>query len=321
MDSLPSFGTAIPSILMPTFKAFVPHLLSNKSSIHSIDRHTHTYGSHPRQQLDLYLPQGTDDSKSPILIFLYGGGLTRGDKIMAHLPEGLVYHNLGAFYAKAGLTTIIMDYRRVNDAAAGTGEDAVFPSGGEDIATMLEWLEGYLSKTGEKRDVFLMGNSAGGLHISTFLLARDFLELRRKIVAGEGLVKLRGGILVSVPFHFKQASDARTDMLDRYYGSVKAADELCPYGLLSAVEKRGHVEEEAIPNLLVLLASLDPVDEIGQPNKDFYSLAKELKGEKVDWIDMPGHNHISPPLGLMSGDEKAEQWGKDVVEWIGRIRA
>jgi hypothetical protein len=38
----------------------------------------------------------------------------------------------------------------------------------------------------------------------------------------------------------------------------------------------------------------------------------------VEFMWIRGHNHISPPLALMSGDEVGEEWGEDVVGWEGR---
>lgn len=314
MEDIPLYGTAIQQCLLPTFKAFGPLLVANKASIQSIPRTTYKYGTNARQNLDFYPPHSSSDS--PILFFLYGGGLTRGDKILAHMPEGLAYHNLGTFFAKAGYTTIIMDYRRVNDAELGTGEDAVFPSGGEDIATALRWLEGHLKESGSaQRDVFLMGNSAGALHVTTFLLAPQFVNARKKILSGDGQIKLKGGILVSAPCHFQQALAGRAGMLKNYYGGAEEVEKRCPHGLLESFEAGG-----SAPRLLILIAEYDPEDEIVVSNKDFYKLAREKLGEdKVDWVDMPGHNHISPPLALSTGDAKGEKWGNDVVAWMQRL--
>jgi acetyl esterase/lipase len=80
----------------------------------------------------------------PILIFLYGGGLTGGERTpsAAAIPDSLVYANLGAFFASQGFVTLIPDYRRVEDTKAGTVEDAVYASGAEDLASVLACVEG-----------------------------------------------------------------------------------------------------------------------------------------------------------------------------------
>ncbi|CAD6441884.1 df9ff971-06fe-425b-a800-f5dd901ee745 [Sclerotinia trifoliorum] len=307
-------GTAIMDVVFPTTKIMVPNLLKNKSSILSVPRSTHSYGSHPRHTLDLY-PSSSTSSSSPILIYLYGGGLVYGDKIL-DIPvlENLVYHNLGAFFAKRGITTIIPDYRRVDTEAGGEG--AIYPSGAEDISTVLQWLSktDLLDGKGNKRDVYLMGNSAGGLHIATYLLEPRYLE-ERKSWQGESNVSLKGFVGVGVPYNFDGALADRKETLDRYYGSDENIETKSPYGLLKVVgESKKSRDELGIPKLLVLYSEWDPVDEILKSNHDFVKLAEEAWGEKIEVIEIQGHNHISPPMALSSGE--GEEWGEQAARWI-----
>jgi len=39
-----------------------------------------TYGSHPRQVYDLYLPEGRSNEKTKVIVLVHGGGWTSGDK-------------------------------------------------------------------------------------------------------------------------------------------------------------------------------------------------------------------------------------------------
>jgi hypothetical protein len=307
-----SAGQAIPAILPGTMKTFVPLLMKNKAAIHAIPPVTEDYGSHPRQKLDLYLPK-EDSESSPILAFFYGGGLVRGDKIIPQIPEDLAFANLGSFFATRGITTVIADYRRVNSATGG--EDAVFPSGGEDVSLVLKWLETYAASG--KRDVYIWGNSAGGVHISTFLFEPRFLEQRKFYASSKGAITLKGAIEQSVPLHFKNAHDERFDTLKLYYGSMDQVSQRCAYGLFEAIAKSGKSREEiGVPKVLVLLGEYDPDDEICQPTEDFVALWKKTWQNGIDFIMMEGHNHISPPFALLSKDVKGEKWGEDVVKWI-----
>jgi hypothetical protein len=307
-----SSGQSIQDILVPTFKIFTTLLLKNKEAILSIPRKEESYGPHPRQKLDFYLPTQKSD-KSPILVFFYGGGLVRGDKIVPTVPEGLLYHNLGSFFAQRGITTIIADYRRVNSEFGG--EDAEFPSGGDDVSLVMKWLEGFEHKG--SGNVAVMGNSAGGVHLSTFLLAPQYLEQRISLAAGEKGLKFVGGIALGVSFHFKSAERGRKNVLDTYYGDAKGLEEKCPYGLLETIAKTGKSREETgVPNLLLLLGEFDPEDEIGQPMRDFANLGKETWGTWVELKTIKGQNHISPPLALLCSDVEGEKWGEDVDEWI-----
>ena len=307
-----SAGASIPTILPPTFKIFTPLLIKNKAAIQAISPTTESYGSHPRQKLDIY-PSSQNAKDTPILVFFYGGGLVRGDKRLPVMPEGLVYHNLGTFFASRGITTIIPDYRRVNSESGG--EDAVYPSGGEDVSLVFKWLEKFAAS--DKRDVFVMGNSAGGLHISTFMLEPRFLEQRKALIAGQNGIMWKGAIELAVPFHFKSAHADRSAMLMEYYGSEQNAKDHCPYGLLEAIGKTGKSRQETgVPNVLILVGEFDPADEISKPTEDFVTLEKKTWGDGADFKRIPGHNHISPPVALMTGDKNAEEWGEDVAKWV-----
>ncbi|KAG0645372.1 Isoprenylcysteine methylesterase 2 [Hyphodiscus hymeniophilus] len=310
-----STGQAIQDILMPTLEITIPLLLKNKEAILSIQRKEETYGRHPRQKLDIYLPV-ENPVKSPILIFFYGGGLIRGDKIVPTVPEQLLYHNVGSFFAQRGIATIIADYRRVNSPFGG--EDAVYPSGGDDVSLVLKWLGGFEHKG--SGNVVIMGNSAGGIHISTFLLAPQYLEQRQNLAAGEKGIKLVGAVGLGVPFHFKSAEAGRANALETYYGDATGIKEKCPYGLLKAIENAGKPRGEVgVPNMLLLLGEFDPEDEIGQPNHDFAELCEKIWSTGTELKIIEGHNHISPPPFLMTGQADGEKWAEDVAEWIKRL--
>jgi len=317
MDKITTMGTPIFTVMGPTRQLLTPKLFENESSIRSIPRVEYNYGAHPRQKLDWY---SASNSSAPILIFCYGGGLIHGDKIVVADPD-LVYANLGSFFAQRGYTTIVADYRRVN--SPGKGEDAVFPSGGEDVALVLKWLEKHLQESGDaKRDVFLLGNSAGALHISTFLLEPRWKEERMEFIGDKSTVKLRGATLLAMPAHFDEAAENRTGMLKDYYGSVEACKRLCPYGLLkSAIETKKSQKETGVPPVLSIVAEFDPADEIVRPNDDFAELWKKGWGAGFEYRVIPKHNHISPPYTLLTGDEEAEKWGVDLVEWMDEQQA
>jgi hypothetical protein len=307
-----SKGQGIFDILEPTFKIYGALLSKpeNKAAVLAVPSTTESYGPHARQKLDIYRAPN-DSSSTPILVFFYGGGMVRGDKISPQL--NLVYHNLGAFFASRGITTIIPDYRRVNSPFGG--EDAVFPSGGEDVSLALKWVEKFDTST--KRNVVIMGNSAGGVHISTFLFEPSFLEQREKYVATESSILLKGAIELAAPFHFGDAPVGRNDMLLTYYGSEEGYKAHCPYGLMETVVKSGKSREEAgVPKVLVLLGEWDPGNEIRKPGRDFVELWKNIWGGDIDFEILEGHNHISPPLALMAGESAGEKWGEELAKWI-----
>jgi hypothetical protein len=70
------------------------------------------------------------------------------------------------------------------------------------VSLVLKRLEDYYGLGSEKKDVYIMGNSAGGVHISTFLFAGKFLGQRRKYEEGGKGLELKGAIRVGRPAPF-----------------------------------------------------------------------------------------------------------------------
>lgn len=245
-------------------------------------------------------------------MFLYGGGLVRGEKINPNFAEGLVYRNLGHFFAQElGTPVVIIDYRLLSHGA-------VFPSGGSDLANAIDWISGHFQEEHPQGlDLFIMGNSAGGIHLSTFLLAPDFAPKRRQIIKpSEPTTRLQGAILLSVPFHFGQADASRQDVLATYFKGDPQS--LSPYGLLKSGIQNGSIQDLKDLPVLSITGSLDPEDEILVPNKDFqdeWQKSESIKS-RIQVVSIEGHNHISPVLSLGTGVEAEEAWGQHVVDFI-----
>lgn len=314
MEHLPAFGTAISEVVMPTFKAYVPLLMANAPAIKSTKRETFTYGPHPRQALDVYTPS-TNPETAPVFVFIYGGGLVQGEKILPMIPGELVHANVGHFLAeKMGCIAVIPDYRLISHGAK-------FPSGGEDVDLVVRWIKENF--TG-KRELFVMGNSAGGIHMSTWLYSPVFTESVTSVTSEDAPLRLRGVVQLSVPFHFRAAMAERSDVLNTYYGDE--IEEHCPLGLLEAIEKS---EKKAHPalgiNTLVLNGTLDPEDEILEPKRDFVKTYQRILPSdqaKLLTIEMmEGQNHISPPLSLATNKPKEEAWGYQLRDWMQSIKA
>lgn len=321
MEQLVPLGTAIHDVAPKTFAIYQPLLVRNAAAITSTPHKSFSYGPHSRQTLDVYYPSlpGTDDQKASgaILIFLHGGGLVRGSKTIPNYAQGLAHANIGHFFAsKYKYTTVIPDYRLISHGAK-------YPSGGEDVALLVDWVSKNLVSN-EKRserpiDLFAMGNSAGGLHLSTWLFDRDFEKSRAKVVDGnESPVALKGAAFLSVPFHFRQALADWAKVLETYYGDH--INEHSPLGLLEAAQKQQ--QQELLPGVRVLVINgeLDPDDEILLPKRDFVEAwDKDRKTLTVDM--MKGQNHISPALSLGTDIGHEEAWGHQVAQWIESVRS
>ncbi|KIW25141.1 uncharacterized protein PV07_10805 [Cladophialophora immunda] len=314
MESLPQLGKAIAQVLLPTYQVYTPLLLRQADTIKSTARQTFSYGKHPRQHLDLYTPSKTTNSKigKSVLIFLYGGGFVRGDKINPNFPEGLVYANVGHFFAEnLGVKVIIPDYRLIS-------HDATFPSGGQDLELVIEWAKEHMGHDASSpTNLFIMGNSAGGVHLATYLFAPDFRGNRQKQFKGDApALKLSGVIFLAAPFHFDRAIAERAQTLQAYFGNN--VRDRSPLGLLRACKKDGSIDDlKAVP-AMVLYGGLDPQDEILTPKNDFVKewIETDAVANELTVLKIEGHNHISPVLALGTGISKEEAWGRQVVEFI-----
>ncbi|EME47117.1 hypothetical protein DOTSEDRAFT_85691 [Dothistroma septosporum NZE10] len=268
MDQLPSFGTAISDVIGPTLETYEPLLIQNASKIRSLSSETHKYGPHPRQQLDVY-----------------------------HTPTPKLINRRQTHY---GYSTVIPDYRLVHQ------HDAVFPSGGEDL--VVEWIVKNAETLGaEGVDLFIMGNSAGGVHLSTFLLCERFAGTRRKVLGDVGRVRLKD----------------RAEVLETYFGGDHVGKS--PLGLLRSARGRGSLDIlKSKMRVFVLNGELDPEDEIMKP-RDAFVAEWEKIGTKESRMalavdTMRGQNHVSPFCSLGTGIERGEAWGHQVGTFRDDIR-
>jgi hypothetical protein len=204
---------------------------------------------------------------------------------------------------------------------------ARFPSGGEDVALAVDWINSNLKELGgyeSKRDLFIMGNSAGGVHLSTYLFGPGFAESKKQIL-GQDVgcsVQLRAAVFLGVPFHFRGADKSREDVLNTYYGDRRAED--CPLGLLKSFTERNSVSD-SLPGVkfLVLTSKLDPEDEILRSSQDFVDAWNANPSSATSTLlaaSVGDHNHISPVLGLGTGIPREEAWGIQVSDFCESAR-
>ncbi|KAI1262330.1 Alpha/Beta hydrolase protein [Xylariaceae sp. FL1019] len=304
MDQIQAFGRG--DVLFPTFGVYKDLLLAKESDIKSARRETHTYGPDPRHVLDLYLPEEQPTGPEKVLVWLYGGNFYAGDRVYEPYANGLMYTNLGRFFTRFGFTVIIPDYRLLSHGAR-------YPSGGEDVKLVMDWIRDTLAAKEGYGDMnlFVLGNSAGAVHLSTFLFDPQFEEASENIIVskGEGAgVRLRGVIFLGAPFHWGGQDDEHC----RAYFGEDLVSERGPLGLLQAAYERGPCAKLESIEALIMVSELDP-QILFDAAEDF---KKVWKGGRVDQQILKGHNHISPPLGLCTGFEQEEAWGFQVVEWV-----
>jgi acetyl esterase/lipase len=110
-----------------------------------------TYGSLPRQRLDVYAPPAARGL--PVVIFWYGGSWSTGSKGS--------YRFVGSALANRGMIAVLPDYR--------VHPQVKFPDFLHDAATAVAWVQAHAREFGgDPQRIVLMGHSAGA-HIATFI--------------------------------------------------------------------------------------------------------------------------------------------------------
>lgn len=226
------------------------------------------YGPHERHRLDLY--RDGDASGLPVVLFVHGGGFVLGDKGDNGSWQNA---NVGRMLAGAGMLGAVMNYR--------LAPDHPWPAGSEDVGRALGWLKAHVAEHGgDPERIFLMGTSAGAVHVAGLTGLRPDLKTQ---VAG---LILLSGLYGYTPLDAKDL---------RYYAEGTADRDREPRKSLLA----------SGITMLLACAEHDPA-----------RFQMEFLGLEADCVTkegrMPcshiasGHNHYSIALHLGSSDRRFE---------------
>lgn len=111
-----------------------------------------SYGNHPRQMLDVYLPANRSSNRTKLFIWVHGGAWTDGDKSEFVQFKPWLEAELEDY------AFVSVNYRLYNIT---TGSNR-FPNQEEDIQNMMEYVKSRLDDWDLSNDVVLAGGSAGG---------------------------------------------------------------------------------------------------------------------------------------------------------------
>ncbi|KLO12392.1 alpha/beta-hydrolase [Schizopora paradoxa] len=294
IDSSVLLGT-----LQPSIEAFSPLLEKRREVIESVKRETFQYGATERQSLDVYYPAASETNKKPpILIYVYGGGFTTGERIYP-APLDLVHKNVGAFFAARGILTVIPDYR--------LSPQAVYPDPVEDVRDAFRYVVANLTEVGDTSRIFFAPHSAGGSIVLSMLLSENprFVEL------GEMKAHIRGVAPRGAGYHYdyKVIPKVVWPMMDKFYGSEELAGQRTPLQLLKVASME---TLDSFPHLFAMRSENEPPYII--PETEFVALFEQRTGRKVEINTAKGHVHMSAHLALNSGE--GEEWGEDLANWV-----
>lgn len=226
------------------------------------------YGQDARHRIDLYRtgPAASSPALRPVLLFVHGGGFRLGDKGGAdRWPNAAV----GRMAAQRGWLGAVMNYR--------LAPDHQWPAGGEDVLAAFDWLKAHAaSHGGDPERIFVMGTSAGSVHVATAL------QLRPDLAA-------RGLILLSGLYGYTDPDPRDLD----YMGDATLYSQRMPRDALTATQ---------LP-LLIATAEHDPE----RFQREFAGLIADRLARQGALPLMhygTGHNHYSLAMHLGTSDTK-----------------
>ncbi|MBO0766802.1 MAG: alpha/beta hydrolase [Hyphomicrobiaceae bacterium] len=229
------------------------------------------FGADERQALDLFVPDGPTAALRPVLMFVHGGGFLRGQR---RAPDSPFYDNIMLFAVHNGIVGVNTTYR--------LAPQHPWPAGAEDVASAVRWVgENIAAYGGDPKRVFLMGHSAGAVHVATYV-AHPGLR-------GEKDTGLAGAILVSGLYDFTAREPG--DGEKAYFGvdTSKYAERSSLSGLVAA----------QLP-LMTVHAELDPPPF----QEDAKQLNEELcrAGRCPRAVRLAKHSHMSETYAINTDD-------------------
>ncbi|HUN26882.1 MAG TPA: nuclear transport factor 2 family protein [Steroidobacteraceae bacterium] len=239
------------------------------------------YGPHERNVLDIFTAPAKGHAE-PVLVFIHGGGFSRGSKHTAGTP---FYDNIGLWAAAHGLVGVTMNYR--------LAPQFQFPSGIEDVTAAVRFLHRHIAAYGgDPHEIFLWGHSAGAAHVADYL-AHVATTAARPAVAG--------AILTSGFYDLGNQVSIWKD----YYGTdvSKYPERSSLPGLLKTPTP-----------LLVTDAELDPP--MMREQTDELTAARAKEGRPVERVFLPNHSHLSETYAVGTPDESLSA---PVLEFIRRV--
>jgi triacylglycerol lipase len=241
-----------------------------------------TYGSDARNVVDIFVPQ-TGAAGRPVLMFVHGGGMIRGNK---HPPGSAFYDNIMLFAAHHGMVGVNVEYR--------LAPEHPWPAGNEDLAAAIRLVADKAADLGaDPNRVFLMGHSAGATHVASYASHPEFHGPK-----GSGLA---GAILSSGGYDFTNGE--QSDGRSAYFGSDPA--------LLAQRSAVAGLVKTKIP-LMMSSAELDPPPIAAQSALLKDALCKSEHG-CVRSIVLPKHSHMSESYAINTADT---QLSDQILEFI-----
>lgn len=240
------------------------------------------YGAADRNLLDVFMPETTSPSR-PVLVFVHGGGFIAGNK---RGPGSPFYDNIMLWAVKNGFVGVNMTYR--------LAPQSPWPAAAEDLSAAVRWVaDNIASRGGEPARIYLMGHSAGAIHVATYLAHPEFWGPKGNGVAG--------AIIVSALYDM--TSVPASDGTKAYFGADSATYQQRSSfsGLLKAKTP-----------FMIAAAELDPPPFVNQFNLLKDGLCKSEHGCVRSFM-LPQHSHMSEVYSINTTDTRL---GNEILDFV-----
>ena len=241
------------------------------------------YGAADRNRLDVFMPESAS-SPRPVLIFVHGGAFVEGDK---RTPGSPFYDNIMLWAVKNGFVGVNMTYR--------LAPQSPWPAGAQDIASAVQWVANKVGERGgNPARVYLMGHSAGAVHVASYVSHPEFHKVK-----GGGLA---GAIMVSGFYDLTAMPLGGPERA--YFGSdpSRYAERSSLQGLVTT----------SIP-LMIVAAEIDPPVFLRQ-----FDLLKDATCKRASGcaraLILPQHSHMSEVYSINTADTRLTDHILDFVK-------
>ena len=240
------------------------------------------YGPAERHLLDVFAPE-TAANNRPVLIYVHGGAFVGGNK---RNPGSPFYDNIMLWAVKNGFVGINTTYR--------LAPSSPWPAGAEDLASVVKWTtEKIAGYGGDPARIYLMGQSAGAVHVAGYV---SHPELHK--VKGGGLA---GAIMISGIYDLTGSPLGDAELA--YFGSDPArhAERSSLKGLV-----------ESRTPLMITAAELDPPRFIEQYEQAKQATCKGTNGCARTFM-LPQHSHMSEVYAINTADSRLTD---EILEFV-----
>ncbi|MCC8980113.1 alpha/beta hydrolase [Bradyrhizobium acaciae] len=244
------------------------------------------YGPAERHLLDVFAPD-TAAAPRPVLIYIHGGGFVAGNK---RGPGSPFYDNVMLWAARRGFVGVNATYR--------LAPAFPWPAGAEDMGAIVQWVsENIASRGGNPARIFLMGQSAGAVHVASYVSHGEFHKVK-----GGGLA---GAIMVSGIYDLTASPAGDAELA--YYGSdpSRYAERSSLQGLVGS----------PIP-LLITAAELDPPRFVEQFELLKQATCKRPSGCARSFM-LPQHSHMSEVYSINTPDTRLTD---EILEFVKSVK-